>query len=353
MVMENEKLEQVDDDPIVLIVDDEEAILLAVRRQLRRSKVKVVAAISPSEAISVLSQQDVAVMISDYMMPGMNGLELLALVRRRWPKVVGIMMTACDDIRVAADAVNRNLVKAFITKPWDSEVLRRSVEDGVRNHKVLMDGGGDDAGGSQALAREIELQATSAAFALARAVDARDEYTHRHSEKVALYAVALGKAMGLPDLVLEDLRIGGLLHDLGKIGVPDQILLKPGKLTDEEYAVIKRHPQVGASIVEPMKFSENIHGIIRHHHENYDGTGYPDGLGGGEILLPARIVHLVDAYEAMTSNRVYRDACDSEYIRKEFLRCRASQFDPQVTDAFVVELEAGRIEAAGKNLIVE
>ncbi|MBN2496520.1 MAG: response regulator [Deltaproteobacteria bacterium] len=330
--------------PVVLVVDDEEAILLAVRRQLRRSGVEILQAVSPAEAIAVLNEREVAVLISDYMMPGMNGIELLAMVRRRWPRTVGIMMTACEDIRIAADAVNRGLVKAFITKPWNSDDLRRSVADCVQTHRNRLEGRSVEI---EKMAREIAVQARAGAFALARAVDARDPNTHQHSEKVALYAEQVGKAMGLPDGLLEDLRIGGLLHDLGKIGVPDQVLLKPGRLDDAEFDLIRRHPRIGASIVEPMGFSEDIRAIIRHHHESHDGRGYPDGLAGGEIALPARIVHVVDAFEAMTADRVYRKACSLDYVRDELRKHRGTQFDPQVADVFLAELDAGRIPGFG------
>ena len=325
-----------DSEPLILVVDDDMGILKAVERTLRKSPVTVILANSSKEAINILSEKNIAVVISDYMMPGMNGLELLSLIRQRWPKSVGIMMTACEDIRVAADAVNRHLVNSFITKPWETAALRRSVLDAVKAYNQKAEAPEEDT----AMFSEIEQQASAAAFSLARAVDARDRYTHRHSERVSAYAQSLGRALGLSENLVEDLRIGGLLHDLGKIGVPDGVLLKPGRLTDEEYQAIKRHPTIGASIIEPISFSENIRDIIRYHHENHDGTGYPDRLIGNEIPLLARVIHVIDAYEAMSANRVYRGARDSEWIVGEFLRCRGSQFNPDITDVFLNELAA-------------
>ena len=338
--------------PTVLVVDDEQAILKAVGRQLRRCGVEVILAPTPTEAISVFNRTEVAVLISDYMMPGMNGLDLLALVRRRWPDTQGILLTACEDIRIAAEAVNRHLVTAFITKPWDLATMRRSVEDAVKTYREQMSGSGDGSLVNVSLVREIELQAVAAAFSLARAVDARDHHTHSHSEKVAAYAQVVGSAMGLQESELHDLRIGGLLHDLGKIGVSDNILLKRGRLTDEEYRVIRCHPQIGASIIEPLNFSSNIRAVIRQHHENHDGSGYPHGLYREDIALPARIAHVVDAYEAMSSDRVYRAALPPEWIMAELMRNRGTQFDPEATDVFIEELQSRRLDAATSDPVV-
>jgi putative nucleotidyltransferase with HDIG domain len=334
--------------PIVVVVDDDPGILRAVERTLRRSQVDIMLANGPTEAMSILEQHQVAVVISDYMMPGMDGLEMLSLIRKRWPEIVGIMMTACEDIRVAADAVNRHLVNSFITKPWETAALRQSILEAVEAHQKRLESTDEI---DQNLGAEIQQQATAAAFSLARAVDARDPYTHRHSEKVAAYAQVVGRAMHLPEDTIEDIRIGGLLHDLGKIGVSDGILLKPNRLTDEEYQIIKRHPTIGASIVEPINFSETIQQIIRHHHENHNGTGYPDGLKEDQIDLPARIVHVVDAFEAMSANRVYRGARDLDWIVEEFNRCSGTQFNPEIIQVFLEELQKGTITDSVKHLL--
>ncbi len=330
----------------VLVVDDDQGILHAVERTLRSLPVNVLMADSPAKAIGILNETQIAVVLSDYMMPGMNGLEFLSLVRNRWPDTVGVMMTACDDIRVAADAVNKRLVFAFITKPWETKALRQSLMDAVEKYRNnLSQREGLEGSAAKSLSTEIQKRAFAAAFSLARAVDARDSYTRMHSEKVAAYSQVIGRALGLGEGELEELRIGGLLHDLGKIGISDGVLLKPGRLSKEEYDAVKKHPTIGASIVEPIEFSDNIKNIIIQHHENHDGTGYPGGLGGDEISQLARIVHVVDAYEAMSANRVYRDARESGWIVNEFIRCRGTQFDPYITDVFLGELNNGNIEA--------
>lgn len=333
--------------PLVVVVDDDDGILKAVDRTLRKLNVEIVLAHGPAEALRLLSERQAAVVMSDYMMPGMNGIELLSLVRQKWPSTIGIMMTACEDIRIAADAVNRHLVNAFITKPWDTNVLRQAVNDAVetnlRNHA--------EPSARASVAKELELQASNAAFSLARAVDARDRYTHSHSEKVAVFGIFIGRLLGLDSGVLEDMRIGGLLHDLGKIGVSDGVLLKAGRLTDEEYKAIRLHPVIGTQIIEPIPFSELIRGIVRYHHENHDGSGYPDGIAGADIPLPSRIIHVVDAYEAMSANRIYRSALPRERIIAEFERCRGTQFDPDVTDIFLRALLDGSLIAAAAHIL--
>jgi len=330
--------------PVVLVVDDEAPIRQALRRLLRRFPIEVVTTGSPHEAITILTEREVAVVVTDYMMPGMNGLELLTLIRQRWPKVIGIMITACSDVRLAAEAVNQRLIRAFITKPWDLTELREQIMDAIRATKARTEAEEDELLIRMSMARDVEKKAGAAAFSLARAMDARDPYTCRHSENVSVLAKRVAEAMDLSDEVIEDLRIGGLLHDIGKIGVSDAVLLKEGRLSDEEYAAIKRHPQIGASIIEPLQFSPGIAAIIAQHHENCDGSGYPLGIKEDAIKFPARIVHVVDAYEAMASDRVYRRALQPELIIEQFQRFKGTQFDPAVTAIFLGLLAEGAVD---------
>ena len=170
---------------------------------------------------------------------------------------------------------------------------------------------------------------------LALAVEAKDPYTKGHSERVAFVAIELAKKLSIDARTLERLRIGALLHDIGKIGVPESILLKAGKLTDEEFDIIKKHPAAGETILKPIGFLADILPIVRHHHERYDGRGYPDGLAGEDFPLLARIVQVADTFDAMTSNRPYRDSLAEKTVIKEFKKCSASQFDPAIVEAFL------------------
>ncbi|HUU00861.1 MAG TPA: HD domain-containing phosphohydrolase [Myxococcota bacterium] len=324
--------------PRVLIVDDERSVLTSLVRLLRSDDYHLLTADSPAQAIDIMRSNEVAVVLSDQMMPGMTGVELLTLIRQRWPGVVAIMLTGCNDIRVAADVVNRRLIHYFVAKPWDNRRLHELVR------KALDVWRNKSAGPDARTVRDLRQSAGEAAFSLARAVDARDRYTNSHSENVAAMAQIVGRRLGQADDEIEALRIGGLLHDVGKIGIPDGVLLKAGSLTDAEFATIKTHPSIGVSILEPIEFPWDIAAIAGQHHENHDGTGYPAGLSGDEIAPGARIVHVVDAFEAMAADRVYRSARDSVWIESELLRCRGTQFDPIVIDAFMDELRSGGID---------
>jgi putative nucleotidyltransferase with HDIG domain len=184
------------------------------------------------------------------------------------------------------------------------------------------------------LVRDIEDGYLSTLAVLANALEARDSETQGHCERLAKHAVLIAEAMGVQGDDVEGIRVGGLLHDIGKIGTPDNILKKPAKLTDEEYDIIKRHPAVGAKILEPIPRLAKASPIVRHHHERFDGNGYPDGLRGTEIPLGARIVTVADAFEAMTANRPYRSGQSVVYSLEELQRHRGTQFDPMVVDAF-------------------
>lgn len=172
-------------------------------------------------------------------------------------------------------------------------------------------------------------------------IEARDSYTKQHSERVTLYALQIAEIMGLSDEDMDVIRFGGYLHDIGKIGVKDTVLLKPGKLTDEEFQEIKQHSIIGDNILKPIKFFPKERDMIRHHHERYDGRGYPDGLGGEDIPLTSRILTVADTYDAMTSTRPYRKALEHNIAMDEIIRCSGKQFDPKVVEAFL-ESDTGK-----------
>lgn len=178
---------------------------------------------------------------------------------------------------------------------------------------------------------------------LVATLEAKDEYTHGHSERVTSYAVQIAIEMGLDQEIVDTIHLAGLLHDIGKVGISEKILNKPARLTDEEFAIIKTHPVIGADIVRNIKGTEEVASIVRGHHEHFNGGGYPDGLKGDEISLPTRILTVADSYDAMTSSRAYRRNLSTEEIVEEFKRCSGEQFDPEVAETFIKILLDGRL----------
>lgn len=182
---------------------------------------------------------------------------------------------------------------------------------------------------------------------LAAALDAKNSYTCGHSERVAELSVMLAKQLGLPEDELERIHIGAHLHDIGKIGIPDAILNKPGKLTDAEFTIMRQHPAIGSRIVENNRVLHEIADIVRHHHERYDGRGYPDGLSGCNISLGARIVAVADSFDAMTTVRSYRYGLSILNAKEELIRCRGTQFDPEIVNALLILLDGNHIPFLG------
>ena len=166
-------------------------------------------------------------------------------------------------------------------------------------------------------------------------IEAKDMYTRGHSDRVAAYSVMIGEKLGLPEAELKKLELGGLFHDIGKIGVPDSILLKEARLTDEEYSQIKQHPNIGVHILSNASIFNDILPIVEHHHEKFDGSGYPSKLAGNDIPFLARIATIADSFDAMASKRAYRNSLDIQTIISEFEKCRGTQFDPELTNIFL------------------
>lgn len=193
--------------------------------------------------------------------------------------------------------------------------------------------------------RQMQEMTLQSIMTIANTIDAKDEYTKGHSQRVADYSYILAKAMGMSDEDAENIRFIGLLHDIGKIGVPDSILNKTGRLTDEEYEIMKTHPAVGAAILKDIELIQGLDIGAKYHHERYDGRGYPSGLKGDEIPFIAKIIGVADSYDAMSSNRVYRSRLSDEEILQEFERCKGTQFDPKIADVFISLLKEDKIKA--------
>ncbi|MFK7895879.1 MAG: HD domain-containing phosphohydrolase [Myxococcota bacterium] len=353
-------------DHTVLFVDDEVNILKALQRLLRNESIQVLTANSPTEAFELIDRCDPQVIVSDQRMPDMNGADFLSAVRERHSDVVRMMLTGYTDMTIAVEAINKGEIFRLITKPWNDDELKatlrqafdhydlkaeikrlnqvtreqnfklqdmnKNLEEKVRERTKQLDGKNT----------ELRTAYIQTIRALAEAIDAKDAYTRGHSERVAVYSSRIGRQMGLRKELIERTYFAGLLHDVGKIGIPDAIITKPDRLNHEEYEEIKRHPEIGAKILEPVEFLASVVPCVRHHHEWYDGctSGYPDRLAGDQIPLPSRVIVVADTVEAMTSDRPYRKALPIDKVVSELHKYSGTQFDPVVVDAFLKLLES-------------
>jgi putative nucleotidyltransferase with HDIG domain len=321
----------------IMVVDDEPANLRLLERLFRRDY-QVVAASSGAEALRLLEQHDVALLITDQRMPGMTGIELLGHAARLRPHMVRIILTGYTDIEALVEAINCGQVYRYLTKPWNNEDLRLTAARALEHYEANR-GQHELTRVNERLNARLGQMARAFVRTVADALEAKDEYIHGHSRRVGGYAAAIGRRMGLDGQALEQLSLAALLHDIGKIGTPDYVLLKPGPLTDEERVTVRFHSERGARMLSGVPDMEEVAETVRHHHESYDGTGYPEGLAGEMIPLASRIIHVADAYDAMTSPRPFREAIDHEAALKRLDLQAGAQFDPAVVQTFF-ELEA-------------
>lgn len=321
----------------ILIVDDEPGICHVLTEAVADLGLRPLSALSGEAARAILDCEPVSVLVTDLNMPGLHGLDLLAGVRLGQPECKVILMTGAQETHWLARALELGAYDYFI-KPLDvfqvaQAAGRAAGPSGTgplpqRAAQALLD---------RRQVRQIALESTRA---LVRAVEAKDPYTRRHSEQVAHYAVHLARHMALPAHDVELVHVAALLHDIGKIGVPDSVLTKPGPLTKEEFALIQGHPGQGAEILRHISVFTDEALLVRHHHESWSGRGYPDGLGGEAIPLGARIINVADAIDAMLMHRTYKEAFSITFVQGELARCAGEQFDPVVAAAALEWLQA-------------
>jgi putative nucleotidyltransferase with HDIG domain len=335
----------------VLVVDDEETIRLALARYLRSQGYLVEVADSGSAAINRLEHERFSVMVCDVRMPDMTGLDVVPQARRLDGDLAILMLTAVNDAHTATDALSHGamdyLVKPVqLTQLQDAvvraahrrqlEIERRRVEEHIREEVEL---------------RTVELEREKAALrdltigvaeALINAMEAKDVYLRGHSRRVADQAASIAEELGLDPDEVENVRLAGRLHDVGKIGIREDILNKPGVLTVEEFEHVKQHVQFGMEILAPLKHIPVAMNYVHDHHEHYDGTGYPRALRGPEISIGGRILAACDAFDALTSRRAFRDAMDPDetirYLGNEVGRL----LDPAVYEALKAVVERGK-----------
>ena len=321
----------------ILIIDDEESIRRLLHQKLSSEGYQCGEAFNAEQALEKLGSNAFSLVILDIRMPGKSGIELLPEIKGSYPDTAVVMATATTDTNIAIQCMKQGAYD-YLTKPFNLEEVILSVDRALEKGRLEL----ENKEYQQHLEEKVEEQAKkirasflSAITALAYALEAKDEYTSGHSLRVADISVAIAREMGLPQESVEKIKLAALVHDIGKIGVREVVLNKPAGLIDEEFDHIRKHPEIGERILAPITEDKEILRIVRNHHGWYDGTGYPDQMRGDQILLGARILAVADAYEAMTSERPYREAMSDEAAHIEIERSKGTQFDPEVVDAFL------------------
>lgn len=312
----------------ILVVDDEEDNVQLLKRILRR-KYNVITALDGSEALNIVESngKDISLILSDQRMPGMNGTDFLAKTVEKYPNIIKMLITGYTDIDAMIDGVNHCQLFQYIAKPFDTEEIQLIIKNGINAYELTLS--------NKSLLQDLRELFFTTIKSISSALDAKDAYTHGHSHRVTLYSLMISKELNLDNILLEEIETAGLLHDIGKIGVPEQILCKPGKLTNEEFELIKLHPEQAQKILNGIKRLKNVSHWLISHHEKWNGKGYPKGLKEKEIPLPSRIIAIADTYDAMTSNRSYRQGLPHEAAVEEIKFCSGSQFDPELVTVFL------------------
>lgn len=342
----------------ILIVDDEPVIREVLHERLSNAGFQCEVARNADEALKSIRSHPYSLVLSDIAMPGGDGISLLRKIKSEQPDLDVVMLTGVVDVETAIRAIRLG-ASDYLTKPFNLEDVMLTIERTLEKRRLIR----ENLEYQLDLERKVEERTSElrhkreeveslykelkVAFeqinssyettleALMEALDARDSETQGHSRRVAEYTTLVARHLGIEEPELTQFRWGALLHDVGKIGIPDAILRKPGPLTEEEWCIMRQHPAMGAKILGSVKFLDTAVPIVASHQERYDGTGYPKGLKGDEIPLGARIFTVVDCLDAMMMNRPYRQGTTYERVRNELLRHSGTQFDPKVVETFL------------------
>jgi len=328
----------------LLIVDDEQMIRELLLTTLSRENYVCFQSSNAIDGLTILKEQEIDLALLDVMMPGLSGVELLRELKMISPDTAVLMITALSDMETALSCIHLG-ADDYITKPFSIESIVAKARNALEKRQLIIENRKyqneleqkvmEQTNQIRAAMNELNQSYETTLTALVRSLDAREKEVGSHSERVMNYTLLLARHMGLAEADLSIISKGALLHDIGKIGVSDNILLKPGKLTDAEWLEMKKHPQVGYDILSGISFLKGASEFILSHHERYDGAGYPNGLRGEEIPLCARIFALADTLDAMTSDRRYRKALPFRAVIDELNCCKGSQFDPTIVDEFL------------------
>ena len=318
----------------IIVVDDEQGIVDSLSIFLKRSDYDFTGLTNPLEAIERVRNEHFDMMILDFMMDPIHGDEVVEEIRKFNKDLYILLLTGHKDLAPPLETIKRLEIQGYCEKNDKFDQLLLLIESGIKSieqmntiktiNKQLHDKN-----------EELERAYLDTIGILRQTVEAKDPYTRGHSDRVSEYSVLIGKKLGLDEKTLHILKIGGLFHDIGKIGIPDSILLKESKLSDEEYSQIKNHPMIGVHMLGDAAIFTDILPIVKHHHERYDGRGYPSQLVGDDIPYVARIAAVADTFDAMTSKRSYRDSLPIDVVRAEIERCSGTQFDPNIAKVFL------------------
>ena len=318
----------------IIVVDDEQGIVDSLSIFLKRSGYDFTGLTNPLEAIERVRNEHFDMMILDFMMDPIHGDEVVEEIRKFNKDLYILLLTGHKDLAPPLETIKRLEIQGYCEKSDKFDQLLLLIESGIKSieqmntiktiNKQLHDKN-----------EELERAYLDTIGILRQTVEAKDPYTRGHSDRVSEFSVLIGKKLGLDEKTLHILKIGGLFHDIGKIGIPDSILLKESKLSDEEYSQIKNHPMIGVHMLGDAAIFTDILPIVKHHHERYDGRGYPSQLVGDDIPYVARIAAVADTFDAMTSKRSYRDSLPIDVVRAEIERCSGTQFDPNIAKVFL------------------
>ena len=318
----------------ILAVDDEEGIVDSLSIYMKRSGYNFTGITDPIQAIERLKVEHFDLLILDFIMTPIHGDKVVEEIRKFNKDLYILLLTGHKDLAPPLETIKRLDIQGYCEKGDKFDQLLLLIESGIKSIEQMqtikrINQELSDANDKleQAYMESIET--------LRYTVEAKDPYTKGHSDRVAEYSVLIGKSLNLSEEELKNLKIGGLFHDIGKIGVPDSILLKESRLDDEEYSQIKNHPLIGVHILSNATIFQDIIPIVKHHHERFDGKGYPSQLSGKDIPYLARIVSIADSFDAMTSKRSYRNALPLEVVKNEFLKNIGTQFDPEIGMVFL------------------
>lgn len=318
----------------IIAVDDEIGIVDSLSIFLKRSGYDFTGVTDPMEAIERVKNEHFDMMILDFIMSPIHGDEVVEEIRKFDKDLYILLLTGHKDLAPPLDTIRRLDIQGYCEKSDKFDQLLLLIESGIKSISQMNEIKriNDELSDTYEKLEKAYLESIEV---LRYTVEAKDPYTRGHSDRVAAYSVLIGEKLGLDEDALKTLRIGGLFHDIGKIGIPDSILLKEARLTDDEYSQIKNHPSIGAHILQNASIFQDIIPIVKHHHERYDGNGYPGRLKGDEIPYFARIAAVADTFDAMTSKRTYRDALPLETVIAEIERCSGTQFDPSIAATFL------------------